>query len=329
MALGIGANVKSSFVSIWEFFKGMCKRLHSSARRFRGKAVDLERGQFSCGQEVLQELPPSLTCTLRQPFYGSRYPCFNPLSLRDSYEPTGPFVDITRIKNRHRSRLRASGQLYVSPTSGFIKVRRHLTGDQLSNVMDPPEARGDDFRKWLLVMETLFPNRATYLTSYETLKGRRLASMPKKTSLAPSAVSQSRYTPSNTFVLFSRPKSGGPSRKSPSFARLCYGAVPCSSSIPSSPSTSSSSSLSESPPSLCSDDSTIPDCESLVSASSTSPPSCSRVLPSPVPSYPTSILLPSKFHCAASERSARSVRFHITDHCIPPKVNNADLPVAF
>lgn len=35
-----------------------------------------------------------------------------------------------------------------------------MTGDQLSNYFYPPEPRGEDFRKWVLVMETLYPKRS-------------------------------------------------------------------------------------------------------------------------------------------------------------------------
>lgn len=47
----------------------------------------------------------------------------------------------------------------VSRPSHLIKSKPHPTGDLLSNTKFPPEARGDDFRKWLLVKDIFSPTR--------------------------------------------------------------------------------------------------------------------------------------------------------------------------
>ena len=61
----------------------------------------------------------------------------------------------------------------VSPSSFMITVKPHPTGDQLSGLLSPPESGGDDIYKWVLVMETLYPDRRSEMATYVAFRGAR------------------------------------------------------------------------------------------------------------------------------------------------------------
>ncbi|KAF5313880.1 hypothetical protein D9619_013024 [Psilocybe cf. subviscida] len=86
------------------------------------------------------------------------------------------FIDLGSLKANYRLSSLSKGQKYTSavplnkPRYKSKSRAKSMSGNQLSVFRYPPEPRGEDFRKWILVMETLFPNRAAY--SRATVYGR-------------------------------------------------------------------------------------------------------------------------------------------------------------
>ncbi|CAA7263814.1 unnamed protein product [Cyclocybe aegerita] len=148
---------------------------------------DLESGLVDEKREFYEELPqfPNTPTHLRGGAYEKRHPTirfvqshtpqtdptFAPVSTQ--LECSEYFVDLGAVKTQHRWKLLLRGQRYIPRPSHQIKSKTHPTGNQLGTLAHPPEARGEDFRKWILVTQTLFPSRASQSRSSRLLRGFR------------------------------------------------------------------------------------------------------------------------------------------------------------
>ncbi|KAF9476314.1 hypothetical protein BDN70DRAFT_923394 [Pholiota conissans] len=138
--------------------------------------VDLESGSTKgIGHPVIwyspvcafrQLVPFDFLFALTSPRIDKRTPKLSERTRVCSFGDSEGFMDLDAIRFRHRLKLMSRGQKNVAklltPLSRF-RARRKMTGNELGGHFYPPEPRGEDFRKWILVMETLFPNRSTYL----------------------------------------------------------------------------------------------------------------------------------------------------------------------
>ncbi|KAF8970962.1 hypothetical protein BDZ97DRAFT_1789502, partial [Flammula alnicola] len=176
-------NSKSRVVSVWQLFKDALMLLtwmlfsSDNSKWRRAPEADLECGNWSRKKRNGPVLRIPFGYIFRQIFLFTNGNCGAtpthstavPLQyINQSSKPesgvANSFVDLSAVKARHRVESISRGQKYVSPPSPpTTKSKAQMTGDQLSNYIYPPEPLGENFRKWILVMATLFPNRATYL----------------------------------------------------------------------------------------------------------------------------------------------------------------------